>query len=48
MNLYKFLKNEEKDFKGRFLSDIWDFTDDEIEDNHDFIQLKLSVFLYEI
>ena len=39
MDLYKFLKNEEKDFKGRFLSDIWDFTDDEIEDNHDFIQL---------
>lgn len=39
MELYKFLKNEEKDFLGRFLSDIWSFTDDEIEDNHDFIQL---------
>ncbi len=39
MDLYKFLKNEEKDFQGRFLSDVWSFTDDEIEYNHDFIQL---------
>ena len=39
MDLYKFLKNEEKDFQGRFLSDIWNFSDDEIEDNHDFIQI---------
>ena len=39
MNLYKFLKNEEKDFQGRYLSDIWSFSDDEIEDNHDFIQI---------
>ena len=39
MDLYKFLKNEEKDFQGRLLSDIWSFTYDEIEDNHDFIQL---------
>ena len=39
MNLYKFLKNEESDFLGRFLSDIWNFSDNEIEDTHDFIQL---------
>ena len=39
MDLYKFLKNEEKDFQGRYLSDIWSFSDDEIEDNHDFIQI---------
>ena len=39
MNLYKFLKNEEEDFQGRFLSDIWSFSDDAIEDNHDFIQI---------
>ena len=39
MDLYKFLKNEEKDFQGRFLSDIWNFSDEEIEDNHDFIQI---------
>ena len=39
MNLYKFLKNEEKDIHGRFLSDIWNFSDDDIEDNHDFIQI---------
>lgn len=39
MNLYKFLKNEEKDFRGRFLSDIWNFSDDEIENDHEFIQI---------
>lgn len=39
MNLYKFLKNEEKDFQSRFLPDIWSFGDDEIEGNHDFIQI---------
>ena len=39
MDLYKFLKNKEKDFQGRFLSDIWNFSDDEIENNHDFIQI---------
>ena len=40
MDLYKFLKNEEKDFQGRFLSDVWSFTDDEIEYNHDTINLS--------
>lgn len=39
MDLYKFLKNEEKDFRGRFLSDIWNFSDDEIENDHEFIQI---------
>ena len=39
MNFHKFLRNEEPDFKGRFLSDIWNFTNEEIEYNHDFIQL---------
>ena len=39
MDFYKFLRNEEPDFKGRFLSDIWNFTNEEIEYNHDFIQL---------
>lgn len=39
MNLNKFLRNEEVDFKGRLLIDIWNFTDEEIEYNHDFIQL---------
>ena len=39
MNFFKFLRNEEPDFKGRFLNDIWKFTDEEIEYNHDFIQL---------
>lgn len=39
MNFFKFLRNEEPDFKGRFLNDIWKYTDEEIEYNHDFIQL---------
>ena len=39
MNFFKFLRNEEPDFKGRFISDIWNFTNEEIEYNHDFIQL---------
>ena len=39
MKFSKFLKNEEPDFKGRVLQDIWNFTDDQIEHNHDFIQL---------
>ena len=39
MNLHKFLKNEGKDFKGRYLSDIWLYSDKEIDSTHDFIQL---------
>jgi len=39
MNFYNFLKNEEIDFKGRFLSDIRNYNDEEIEKHHDFIQL---------
>ena len=39
MNFYKFLKNNESDFKGRSLSDIWSYNDEEIEKYHDFIQL---------
>ena len=39
MDFQKFLRNEEVDFKGRLLTDIWNYTDHEIETNHDFIQL---------
>ena len=39
MDFQKFLRNEEVDFKGRLLIDIWNYTDYEIEANHDFIQL---------
>ena len=39
MNFYKFLKNEEADFKGRYLKDIWKYNHEEIEKYHDFIQL---------
>lgn len=33
-----FLEGLEPDFQGRYLSDIWAFSDDEIEITHDFIQ----------
>ena len=39
MDLITFLKNEETDFKNRALSDIWAYSDSQIEANHDFIQL---------
>ena len=39
MNIHKFLLNAEEDFKGRFISDIWKYSDYEIESHHDFIQL---------
>ena len=39
MDFLTFLKNEGVDFKGRSLSVIWNYTDSEIEQNHDFIQV---------
>ncbi len=39
MDLLNFLRGTSPDFKGRKLSDIWHYNDDEIEYNHDFIQL---------
>ena len=39
MNIEKFLSNKEPDFKNRFLQDIWNYSDEEIEHTHDFIQL---------
>lgn len=38
MNIYLFLKGLEPDDKGRSIYDIWNFSDTEIERNHDFIQ----------
>ena len=38
MNIYLFLKGLKSDDKGRFIYDIWNFSDTEIERNHDFIQ----------
>ena len=38
-NLITFLKDQEPDFNVRFLSDIWNFKDIDIERNHDFIQI---------
>tara|TARA_Y100000589_G_scaffold158886_1_gene151248 strand:+ start:484 stop:924 length:441 start_codon:yes stop_codon:yes gene_type:complete len=39
MDLLNFLRGTSSDFKGRKLSDIWKYSDDQIEYNHDFIQL---------
>ena len=39
MDFLTFLKNEGVDFKGRSLSEIWKYTDVQIEQNHDFIQV---------
>ena len=39
MNFEAFLTNKEPDFKGRFLHDILCFSDEDIENTHDFIQL---------
>ena len=39
MNFHHFLLNKETDFKGRFLSDIWEYSDNNIESQHNFIQL---------
>ncbi len=39
MNFENFLTNIEPDYKNRFLNDIWNFTDEDIEHTHDFIQL---------
>ena len=39
MDFEKFLSNKAPDFLGRMLKEIWNFSDNEIERNHDFIQL---------
>ena len=39
MDFEKFLSHQDADHKGRRLNDIWDFSDEEIEGIHDFIQL---------
>ena len=39
MNFETFLLNESCDHKGRMLSDIYKFSDNEIEATHDFIQI---------
>ena len=37
--IVKFLEGSEKDFQGRLIKDIWDYSDKEIESIHDFIQV---------
>ena len=38
MNLREFLKNNEPDIYGRYISEIWSFNDEQIETTHNFIQ----------
>ena len=37
--IIKFLEGSEKDFQGRFIKDIWNYSDNEIESINDFIQV---------
>ena len=37
MNFKNFLLGIEPDFKGRTIQEIWDYSDIQIEGNHDFI-----------
>ena len=39
MNFKNFLLAKEPDFKGRMIQDIWNYSDEEIESIHDFIQI---------
>ena len=39
INFIDFLTNKKSDFNGRFLQDIWNYSDIEIEHTHDFIQI---------
>ena len=39
MNFVEFLSGVGPDYKGRMLSEIWRFTDFEIDNTHDFIQV---------
>ncbi len=39
MDFREFLRLESPDFKDRMLSEIWDYSDEEIETTHDFIQI---------
>lgn len=39
MDFQGFLRSEAQDIKGRYLLDIWDFSDEQIEFTHDFISL---------
>jgi hypothetical protein len=39
MNFKNFLLAKEPDFKGRMIQDIWNYSDEEIEGIHDFIQI---------
>ena len=37
--LIRFLEGKQKDFHGRLINDIWNYSDEDIENIHDFIQV---------
>ena len=39
MNFHNFLLGKDSDFKNRMIQDIWNYSDNEIEINHYFIQI---------
>ena len=43
MDFERFLIGEGSDFLGRNLQDIWDFSDEEIEQTHDFVQVVFPI-----
>jgi hypothetical protein len=43
MDFITFLTCEGKDFLGRNLQDIWGFSDEEIEQTHDFVQVVFPI-----
>ena len=43
MNYLDFLSNGGTDFKGRTLDSIWSFTDQQIENTHDFGQIMFTL-----
>ncbi len=43
MDFITFLTREGNDFLGRNLQDIWDFSDEEIEQTHDFVQVVFPI-----
>ena len=43
MDFERFLTGEGSDFLGRNLQDIWDFSDEEIEQTHDFVQVVFPI-----
>jgi hypothetical protein len=39
MNLVTFYRNEAPDYRGRWLRELWNYDDEQLEEHHDFIQV---------